>query len=165
MPHLNNIFKIAALFTLVALTVALYRAVPEIKFGGLSQSAVNASSTPGVIVARVTSNLLVINNLPIQIELADTPEKRNLGLSGRENLPPRTGMLFTFDQPGKWGFWMKDMHFPIDIIWLDGNYRPIHAAESITPQSYPKTFYPPAPATYVLEINAGEWQEALLSTK
>src|SRR3989338_662243 len=53
------------------------------------------------------------------VELAVTPAQRERGLSGRDRLEPRSGMLFVFEDDGVRGFWMKGMTFPIDIIWID----------------------------------------------
>lgn len=91
----------------------------------------------------------------IKAELADTEEKRGLGLSGRPALPADRGLLFVFDQPGKYGFWMKDMNFPIDIVWLDAEKKIIGTTKNLSPDSYPQTFFPPQDISYALEINTG----------
>ncbi len=98
---------------------------------------------------------LIFNNTKIKIELADTELKRQQGLSGRDKLAEDTGMLFIFDEPKTYGFWMKDMRFAIDIIWLDSNWQVIGLSQNISPSTYPISFYPPKPAQYVLEVNAG----------
>lgn len=96
---------------------------------------------------------LTINNKTFTVEIADTPEKRKLGLSRRPALPADGGLLFVFDQPGNYGFWMKDMNFPIDIIWFNANKKIIGTTKNLRPKSYPQIFYPPAPIKYALEIN------------
>ena len=162
MPRLTDILKIAALFLIVVIAIVLYQVTtvrgPETNL----ETSLPSGELP--IISRVAPDLLIINNLPIQLDLADTKEKQTLGLSGRTSLSKEEGMLFIFDQPKNWGFWMKEMFFPIDIIWLDDNYQPVYVVQNVQPESYPRTFYPPAPARYVLEVNAGVWQEALLST-
>ena len=50
---------------------------------------------------------------------------------------------------------MKDMNFPIDVIWLDENYRVVDIAQDVRPDSFPKVFDPQGPAKYILEVNAG----------
>ena len=95
------------------------------------------------------------DNLKIRIEVADTPEERVMGLSGRESLDENTGLLFIYGQPGIYGIWMKDMKFPIDVIWLDGNYLIADIAKDVQPDSFPKVFEPKVPAKYILEVNAG----------
>jgi hypothetical protein len=94
-------------------------------------------------------------NNDITYIIVNTPESRTLGLSGRESLPEDTAMLFVFDKPGIYKFWMKDMNFPIDIIWLDENKKIIHIEENIAPETYPASFGPEKDSLYVLEANAG----------
>lgn len=101
-------------------------------------------------------------NTPIKVgsrtfiaEVADTEAKRTLGLSGRKSLPTNQGMLFVFDEPSQPGFWMKDMNFPIDIIWFDKNRKIVGIEKNLQPNSYPQVFYPPQEVSSALEINAG----------
>jgi uncharacterized membrane protein (UPF0127 family) len=87
------------------------------------------------------------------VEIANTPELRHLGLGERDSLPEDAGMLFLFDRPDTYGFWMKGMRFPIDIAWIyDG--RIIHIERRVPADSV-RTMYPGTPATMVLETNAG----------
>jgi uncharacterized protein len=87
--------------------------------------------------------------------VADTNEKREQGLSGKGFLPSNTSMLFKFDTPDTHGIWMKDMHFPIDIIWLDKNKTIVNLISDADPSTYPHVFYPPKESLYVLEVRAG----------
>lgn len=88
------------------------------------------------------------------IEVADTPEKRTQGLADRAMLEPGTGMLFVFPYKDKYGFWMKGMQFPLDIIFLrDG------VVDSIARHRLPgdlTSVFPEHPIDEVLEVNAGE---------
>lgn len=54
----------------------------------------------------------------LNLELADTPEKRTKGLGYRDSLATDSGMLFIHDKPQKYTYWMKGMRFPIDFIWI-----------------------------------------------
>ena len=90
------------------------------------------------------------------VEVADTESTREQGLSGRLNLPEGQGMLFVFDTDGSWGIWMKDMRFAIDIVWADASGAIVTVSSNVAPDTYPeKSFYPIAPARYVLELPAG----------
>lgn len=101
----------------------------------------------------------------IRTELATSSAARTLGLSGHAPLAADQGMLFVFDTPGTQRFWMKDMTFPLDIIWLDRNLRVLGVAENATPESYPKeTFSSPENTSYVLELNAGQYAARKLQT-
>lgn len=64
---------------------------------------------------------LTIGDQTFTVEVADKDKTRTQGLSNRTDLPPDHGMLFVFAQPAKLVFWMPDMHFSIDIIWLDAD--------------------------------------------
>lgn len=99
---------------------------------------------------------VTVGSTTLSILLAATPEDRQRGLSGRASLEKNQGMLFVFDAPGYWGFWMKEMHFPIDIIWLDAAARVVTVARDVSPSSYPEVLHSTKPAQYVLELVAGE---------
>lgn len=90
-----------------------------------------------------------------EIIIARDQASRELGLGGRNSLASTTGMLFVFDQLERQGFWMKDMKFPIDIIWLDKNFRIVTVAADISPSSYPTIFYPKEKSAFALEVAAG----------
>jgi uncharacterized membrane protein (UPF0127 family) len=65
------------------------------------------------------------------------------------------GMFFSFATSDYYRFWMKEMNFPIDIIWLDENYKIIDITHSLATSTYPNTVSPKTPARYVLEVVAG----------
>ena len=96
-----------------------------------------------------------IGGVKINVEIADTEEKRIKGLSGRKALTENEGMLFIFENPGIYYFWMKDMLFWVDIIWIDETGGVLGVAENLSPESYPFTFAPDASVKYVLEVNGG----------
>ncbi len=98
-----------------------------------------------------------INNYKIIADIADTPASRRKGLGGREKLEKGRGMLFVFDEPDIYPFWMKDMRFPIDIIWiLDDKVVEIwEDAPPPTGSNIPR-YTPKNKANFVLEIPAGE---------
>jgi uncharacterized membrane protein (UPF0127 family) len=87
------------------------------------------------------------------VEIADTDATRRLGLGERDSLPDDYAMLFRFDVPGNYGFWMKGMRFPLDIAWIyDG--RIVHIERNV-PADSRETMHPGSEATMVLETNAG----------
>jgi uncharacterized protein len=102
------------------------------------------------------SQKIFIGGIQVPIEVADTDAERSQGLSGRESLKEGSGLLFIFDMSGTYGFWMRDMRFPIDIVWINENWEVIGVERSVSPDTFPRTFYPPSPAKYVLELNSGE---------
>lgn len=96
-----------------------------------------------------------INDTSIEVDVVDTPETRAMGLSGRKTLPENTGMLFIFDSPIRDGFWMKDMRFAIDIVWIDEQYRIVDIDREVSPDTFPQIFYSNSLVKYVLELPAG----------
>lgn len=112
-------------------------------------STANENSTPTTQIAIAGVNLTV--------EVAKTTPAQEKGLSGRTSLPIDHGMLFVFDHPDYWAFWMIDMKFPLDIIWFNSARQVVYYVQNLqpcTPDNCP-TFTPDATATYVLEVNAG----------
>ncbi len=99
--------------------------------------------------------LTLPNKDRVNVELADTPAKRARGLSGRKSLAADKGMLFIFPQADYHSFWMKEMRFPIDIIWLDTNWKVVDIRGNLQPESFPASYAPSQPALYVLELPAG----------
>jgi uncharacterized membrane protein (UPF0127 family) len=95
----------------------------------------------------------------IQVRVADNDKERELGLSYFKSLPQDQGMLFVFDKPDIYPFWMKGMNFPLDILWLKsgqaGGYRVVYVAHNVLPSSYPDSINPKIEADAVLEINNG----------
>ena len=93
----------------------------------------------------------------IPVEVADTLKKRRLGLGKRTSLKKGWGMLFIFEKRKPYRFWMKDMQFPLDIIWLD-NHRIVHIihnAKPVNSRDEPEIMTSPVPVNFVLEIAAG----------
>lgn len=100
-----------------------------------------------------------IGNTEIKVQIADTVKTRADGLSGREQLADDEGMLFIFPYSGKHGFWMKDMNFNLDIIWIKDN-KIAGISENVQRPDTKNwtaldTVYPPEDVNMVLEVNSG----------
>lgn len=100
-------------------------------------------------------NYVYFGNTKVRVELAIDEETQARGLSGRETLAEDQGMLFVFTKPDKYFFWMKDMKFAIDIIWLDKYGKIIYIKRDAKPESYPETFGIAEDAKFVLEVVSG----------
>lgn len=96
----------------------------------------------------------------LEIEIADTKEKRSKGLGYRQSLATNSGMLFLHDNSQKYTYWMKGMEFPIDIIWISGDtiadfipnvLPPVEGQTDDTLERYSST----VEVNRVLETNAG----------
>jgi len=100
------------------------------------------------------SHALTIKNRTIYVAITKTAKEQAQGLSGLDSIQDNQGMLFVHADE-KPRIWMKDMRFPIDIIWIDKNDQIVETLENITPQTYSKIFSPKLPTRYTLEVNAG----------
>ncbi len=91
--------------------------------------------------------------LVVQVELADTPEKRERGMMFRKELADGKGMLFLFDEEGEHSFWMKDTLIPLDMIFVDAAGR----VTGIVSRARPLTLEPRigGPSRMVLEVPGG----------
>lgn len=99
--------------------------------------------------------ILKIGGVTLNIEVADTGSTREQGLSGRSSLAENEGLFFIFQTEGYYGFWMKDMNFPIDMIWINKDKKIVYIESNVSPETYPKVFEPTSPSLYVLETSAG----------
>lgn len=106
--------------------------------------------------APVLKPTVKINNITIPIELADTPQKQIQGLSDRAELGAESGMLFVFPDKKARSFWMKNMHFPLDIIWINDD-KIINISKNLAPKGeHPEKIYgSEGDANYALEVNGG----------
>ena len=107
-----------------------------------------------ILVFRVSDQKtwIKVGDTSLKVDLADTYKERNLGLSGRKDLKEGEGMLFTFEEEGVYGFWMKDMNFAIDIIWIDRDGRVFGIEKDVKPETFPTIFTPLGKIKYVLEV-------------
>lgn len=105
-------------------------------------------------------NYLTVGKSRLSVEIVQTPAEIERGLSGRKELCQRCGLLFIFPEKQKYSFWMKQMYFDIDILWIDGDKvvditfgakRPTET-EFNSPR---EVYQPKVPVDRVLEVNAG----------
>jgi uncharacterized protein len=96
---------------------------------------------------------VVIKDREFIAEISDTNESRAKGLGQRDGIEEGNAMLFVFPQKGKYGFWMKDMRFDIDILWISEG-KIVYMAKNVS-FHYRGTIVPDTDADYVLEIRSG----------
>lgn len=106
--------------------------------------------------SKIKPKTLFYKDFGFNIEYAITPQQRVEGLMGRENLNKNEAMLFVFPKQGVYGFWMKNMLIPIDIIWMDKDLKITHIERNVPPCiTDPCVSYKPSSSSqYVLEIQA-----------
>lgn len=106
-----------------------------------------------------------LGDAELTLYVTTTPDQSVKGLSDSPELPIDHGMLFYMPGQRQLSFWMKDMNYPIDMLWLDDQRRIIHIETNVAPDTYPQRFTNPSDtnAHYVLEINAGDTARYQLS--
>ncbi len=112
-----------------------------------------ASST-----ALTVGNKMIMVQTPkgsMNAEVAESAESLEKGLSNRESLDEDHGMIFVMPIVDIYNFWMKDMKFPLDIIWIDENKTVVDIDFNVSPDTYPNYFTPDSVVKYVFEVNAG----------
>jgi uncharacterized membrane protein (UPF0127 family) len=111
------------------------------------------SSSNGYSQANVT-----VNGVVLVADISASNEQRTKGLSIKDSLAENEAMLFVFDNEGEHTFWMKDMKFPIDIIWIDADKTVVHIEHSLQPcrsDLLCPTYKPIEDSLYVLETVGG----------
>jgi uncharacterized membrane protein (UPF0127 family) len=144
----------------IAIGAAVPRSQPAPIATGSQTIVQTQTTTPAPGGGTYNQVTLRAGNATVVADVSDTDILREQGLSGRTSLPDGTGMWFIFDADGNYGFWMKDMQFSIDMVWVNSSYTVVTVAPNVSPDTYfkenpPEVFYPTAPARYVLELPAG----------
>ncbi|MCL2335340.1 MAG: DUF192 domain-containing protein [Endomicrobia bacterium] len=146
---MNNFLKIAAVFSMLTVSAGCVFAQPEAKNKAKAFDKYNDGDTLAVSMAGKRLNLFTAKSGPAQEQ----------GLSYRKEVP-EDGMIFLFDATARQVFWMKDMNFPIDIIWIASD-KVVGMAENAAPepntaQRNLRQYYSPENVNIVVELKAGE---------
>ncbi|MFO0971155.1 MAG: DUF192 domain-containing protein [Candidatus Saccharimonadales bacterium] len=145
--------KVLAIFAAAAVLII---------FAVLSQSLLHhykkaevASYNKSATILQNRDNIpLYLGDQVLHVSIARLPQEQQRGLCCRDSLDTNSGMLFVYDKPGDYRFWMKDTRIPLDMYWINGEKSIVHIEENVRPESYPRSFGSPKPAQYVLETNA-----------
>ncbi len=108
-----------------------------------------------------TDTCRIITNdetLFLNLEVADTIQKRTLGLMFRKSLPTNNGMIFLFDTPQKGSMWMKNTYIPLDMLFFNEKFEIVHIHENAVPHDE-TIITTPMPVSGVIEVNAGYAQQ------
>ncbi len=106
--------------------------------------------------------MIKLDDVVLEVQIADTDPRRARGLMFQEQLPFDQGMLLVFDSPGKLSIWMLNMQFSLDMLWIDGNGTVVYIEKNVPPcKTAVETVTCPSykggdkEAQYVLEVTAG----------
>jgi uncharacterized protein len=156
------------IITIIAITMAVAAAsgmalyfLPIIS--AQAGQTIQAKHEPAAINSTLTTNQgyqqvnVTVNHVKLVADIAANEEQMTKGLAVKDHLNENEAMLFVFATPGNHGFWMKDMKFPIDIIWMDANKTVVHIEHSLNPCSPISCpiYQPNSNSLYVLETVAG----------
>ncbi len=109
-----------------------------------------------VQVNNIFAETVCFKDVCIEAEVVESVESRQKGLMFREGMPENKGMLFVFPQEAKHGFWMKNMKFSLDMIWIDSDYNIVEIKENMLPcQGSCPVIAPLKDARFVLEVVSG----------
>jgi uncharacterized membrane protein (UPF0127 family) len=87
---------------------------------------------------------IMLDEVPIEVQIADTEPRRVRGLMFQDQMPLDQGMIFVFQEPGLYSLWMLNMQFSLDMIWFDQGGKIVHIEKDVPPCK-----------TYVLELTSG----------
>ncbi len=128
-------------------------------FGALAIYASKITSLP-FVPERPKTSVVQVKSTKINVEVADTAAKRKQGLGGRQSLASDSGMLFIFEKPDVYKFWMKGLSFPLDLIWIRDETVVDIIKNAVPPMSGQKDetlplYAPSQPIDKVLEVSSG----------
>ncbi len=104
---------------------------------------------------------IMVDDVPLEVQIADTDPRRIRGLMFQDQLPYDQGMIFVFNEPGLYSLWMLNMQFSLDMIWFDQDGKVVHIEKDIPPCktvveiSTCQSIIPSDEAVYVLEVTSG----------
>ncbi len=120
--------------------------------------ALDYVSSKNVFFPVLKKQSIIIKGVTFTVEIAKTPKEQEVGLSEKTSLPNDKGMLFVFEKPGFYSFWMKNMKLPIDILFINNN-KIVTIFENAQPPTSSlenlQIYSPSQEADKTLEINAG----------
>lgn len=141
---------VAGIIAIVAIIVGLFGII--LKINNTENIAIDSVLDGQVVIMQFTKDNATYT---INAEAAVTQQAQETGLMNRNSLASDRGMLFIFSSERDLNFWMKNTLIPLDIIFLDHNFKVVSIAQNTTPNQTTPTYESGAPAQYALEVNAG----------
>jgi uncharacterized membrane protein (UPF0127 family) len=136
---------------LAALLAAAACARPAASPGASPPSAAPAAASG--------SSVLLPSGAAISVEVAVTDQEKAQGLMFRESMPKNAGMVFLFEGLEIRPFWMKNCHFPLDMIYTTKDGTVVDVLKNVPPCAADPapcdSVVPKAKADTILEVNAG----------
>ena len=104
---------------------------------------------------------IMVDEVPLQVQIADSEPRRIRGLMFQDQLPYDQGMIFVFEKPGLYSLWILNMQFSLDMIWFDQDGKIVHIEKDVPPCKTAleiatcQSVIPDEEAVYVLEVTSG----------
>jgi len=104
---------------------------------------------------------IMIDDIPLTVQIADTEPRRVRGLMFQDQLPFDQGMIFVFNHPGLYSLWMLNMQFSLDMIWFDQDGKVVHIEKNVPPCKTPfeittcQSIVPDGQAVHIIEVTSG----------
>ena len=104
---------------------------------------------------------IMVDDIALQVMIADTEPRRVRGLMFEDQLPYDQGMIFVFEKSGLYSLWMLNMQFSLDMIWFDQNGKIVHIEKDVPPCKTAleiaacQSIVPNGEAVYILEVTSG----------
>jgi uncharacterized membrane protein (UPF0127 family) len=168
MKTAERVTIVAIFFLFIVAGLALYISIGDnTELTEVASSTEFSTSTPSLDPVQETvedddwrtiyPNTVTINiaSTTVLASVADDLAERIQGLSNTPYLPEDVVKLFVFNAYGEHSIWMKDMNYPINILWATREGEIVHVEERVSPDTFPNSFASPTPAWYVVEANAG----------
>lgn len=157
----NVILALLLLVIIVAGGGAYYLALPRDKAAqpAATEQTATDEAPPSDITYRLAD--VTAGSKAYRLQVAETTQQQSLGLGKRKTIGG-DGMVFVYSKPQKLCFWMKDMNFAIDMLWLDAAKQVVKLEPQVSPDTYPRVTYC-AEAQYVVELGSGQAQQAGIS--
>jgi hypothetical protein len=124
--------------------------------------AARAAALGGVLLAAAAGprygQVILPGGAVLHVEVADTPERQARGYMFRDRPGPEDGMIFAFAADGVHNFWMKNVRFPLDMVWISSAGEVLHVEPRVPPCEVDPcpSFGPMVQVRYVLELAGGQ---------
>jgi uncharacterized protein len=167
LSHIDRILMIFAIVLSLSVCVNVKPSASSFSFSNVAGEENNRNFLNGINIPkdRYLQARVIVNSFELTTDLAITNDQKAEGLAVKNHLKENEGMLFVSERPSRQSFWMKDMKFPIDIIWLNSNGTVVHIEHTLQPcisvvnpaasiRNCP-IYTPDSDSQYVLETIAG----------
>jgi uncharacterized membrane protein (UPF0127 family) len=167
LSHIDRILMIFAIVLSLSVCVNVKPSASSFSFSNVAGEENNRNFLNGINIPkdRYLQARVIVNSFELTTDLAITNDQKAEGLAVKDHLKENEGMLFVSERPSRQSFWMKDMKFPIDIIWLNSNGTVVHIEHTLQPcisvvnpaasiRNCP-IYTPDSDSQYVLETIAG----------